>query len=202
MIKVGRYKNWREVCKAMGWKTTGGTYKEARKKDLNTLCKCHQEGNVWIVEEVYEVQLERVDLRVNGNNTGKLKEYEQFNVSKENWFDVGVYRIIDDDNNCYIGSTTRSFRERFIEHYKGFQYNTKELIDNGGVFEILKIMNYSSEEEIREKENEFLTLYKFKYNVVNKLGYVSGFTPKRKEILIDEDKYELAIKLLQDNGLL
>ena len=68
MIKVGRYKNWREVCKAMGWKTTGGTYKEARKKDLNTLCKCHQEGNAWIVEEVYEVQLERVDLRVNGNN--------------------------------------------------------------------------------------------------------------------------------------
>ena len=63
-------------------------------------------------------------------------------------------------------------------------------------------MNYSSEEEIREKENEFLTLYKFKYNVVNKLGYVSGFTPKRKEILIDEDKYELAIKLLQDNGLI
>ena len=41
MIKVGRYKNWREVCKAMGWKTTGGTYKEARKKDLNTLSKIH-----------------------------------------------------------------------------------------------------------------------------------------------------------------
>ena len=39
MIKVGRYKNWREVCKAMGWKTTGGTYKEARKKDLNTVIK-------------------------------------------------------------------------------------------------------------------------------------------------------------------
>lgn len=57
MIKIGKYKNWPELCKDMGWEATSGRYKEKRKKELETLCKFHQEGNSWIIEEIYEDEI-------------------------------------------------------------------------------------------------------------------------------------------------
>lgn len=48
------FKNWKEVCGFMGWKETGGDYKKAKLKELDTMCKWHKEGNKIVVDEVYE----------------------------------------------------------------------------------------------------------------------------------------------------
>lgn len=57
MLERKTYKNWKEICEAMGWESTSGRYKEERKKELETLCKFHQEGNSWIIEEIYEDEI-------------------------------------------------------------------------------------------------------------------------------------------------
>ena len=53
MLEVKTYKNWKELCSAMNWKPTGGTYKKARLKQLESLCRYHKEGNKIIVDEIF-----------------------------------------------------------------------------------------------------------------------------------------------------
>lgn len=45
---------WKEICEILGWKTTGGTYRNARKKELSTLCDWIMEGRKIRIKEVYE----------------------------------------------------------------------------------------------------------------------------------------------------
>ena len=52
MLEVKTYKNWKEICEAIGWKTTGGDYKKARVNELETVCKYHKEGNKFVIEEI------------------------------------------------------------------------------------------------------------------------------------------------------
>lgn len=56
MLEKKVYKNWREICYTMNWKTSGGTYKMARLKELESLCKFHKEKNSYVIEEIYSAQ--------------------------------------------------------------------------------------------------------------------------------------------------
>ena len=63
-VTVGRvFKNYKELCEFMGWKSTGGDYKKARLKELDTLCKWHNEGYKFVIDEVYQQQLLKKDKR-------------------------------------------------------------------------------------------------------------------------------------------
>lgn len=53
MLEIKTYKNWKELCLVMNWKTTGGSYKKVRLKQLESLCKYHKEGNKIIVDEIF-----------------------------------------------------------------------------------------------------------------------------------------------------
>lgn len=63
MLQKKTYKNWKELCNDMEWKTTRGNYMEARKKDLETICKSHREGNKIVIDEIFENQLVRTGTR-------------------------------------------------------------------------------------------------------------------------------------------
>ncbi len=53
-LRVGQvFKNYKELCSFMGWKSTGGDYKKARLRELETLCKYHNEGYKFIIDEVH-----------------------------------------------------------------------------------------------------------------------------------------------------
>ena len=70
-LELKIYKNWNEICEVMDWKIIRGTYKKARLKDLDTLCKYHKAGNKFVIEEIYEEPLEKIDNRVsNGHSKG------------------------------------------------------------------------------------------------------------------------------------
>ena len=73
LLEVGIYKNYKELCKALNWKVTGGTAKKAQLRTLDTLCKWHKEGNKIVVTEIYTEPKEKIDNRVNngGNSTSK-----------------------------------------------------------------------------------------------------------------------------------
>ena len=59
MLKKGQvFKNYKELCEFMGWKSTGGDYKKARLKELDSLCKWHKEGNKIVIYEVLKEEVE------------------------------------------------------------------------------------------------------------------------------------------------
>ena len=63
-LTVGRvFKNYKELSKFMGWKSTGGDYKKSRLKELDSLCIWHNEGYKFVIDEVYNQQLLKKDKR-------------------------------------------------------------------------------------------------------------------------------------------
>lgn len=204
MLEVKTYKNWKEICEAMEWKTTGGTYKKARLKELESMCNYHKDGNKFIIEEIYEEKRFIEDGRKNYKNN-----YAQYKINKKFDNSIGVYRIINyKTKEVYIGSTTNSFRKRFIQHYENYNKNsfkTCDLIHNGGEFEILEEMNDSTEKEIRLREQYYINEYlkDDNYILINHFNEVS-YKGKRKyftKIKIDKKDLEFAIKILNENGI-
>lgn len=67
-LTVGRiFKNYKELCRFMGWKTTGGDYKKARIKELDSLCAWHNEGYKFVIDKVFEIKKDIVDGRSKNN---------------------------------------------------------------------------------------------------------------------------------------
>ena len=198
----------------MEWEIKTGNSKIAQVKQLESLCKYHTEGRKYIIDEVYEVQKEIKDKRKERGSNITTDQYKiNINYNKH----VGVYIIIDKNNNCYIGSTTKGFRHRFIQHwnnYHGTMDNTYSLLhDNEAEFRVLYDMTGVNDVDlIRMVENEFIQYFKSlpNYNVLNraKYAYYKGcsFVKKKKQqyinIKVNKDKYSEIINLLQDNGLL
>ena len=55
MLEQKIYKNYKELCGAMGWEIySGGNTKKKQLKELNNLCNYHKEGNKFIIDEVFE----------------------------------------------------------------------------------------------------------------------------------------------------
>ena len=81
MLELGIYKNWKELCEAVGWKTTGGTYKQARLKELDTICNWHKEGNKIVIDDIYGEVSKETDKRANnGNNGHSTSKYEMIDT--------------------------------------------------------------------------------------------------------------------------
>ena len=76
MLEITTYKNYKELCVAMGWKITDGSSKKKQLKELDSLCTYYKEGNKFIIVEIYEHQREIVDGRK--ARCSELSEHLQF----------------------------------------------------------------------------------------------------------------------------
>ena len=76
MLELKTYKNYKELCVAMGWKITDGSSKKKQLKELDSLCTYYKEGNKFIIVEIYEHQREIVDGRT--ARCSELSEHLQF----------------------------------------------------------------------------------------------------------------------------
>lgn len=146
----------------------------------------------------------------------KYKDFQNLNVDCEQWNSKGVYIIIDDEKNCYIGSTVNGFRNRFLEHWylshKEMQHTYDLLRKNNAKFMILEDMTGVDENEIRKMEQVYLDKYSNddNYNVINRYSYVVGLKPKKvkskkvkyRNIKVKEEDYEKVIELLKNNNIL
>ena len=77
-LKVGQViKNYKELCNLLEIKVEAGNSKKAQLKELERFIKYHKEGNKFVVDEIYEVPLEKVDGRcLNGSKIEYIKNIE------------------------------------------------------------------------------------------------------------------------------
>lgn len=160
-------------------------------------------GNI----ELYEKSKIKIKLGIQ-----KYKDYDNFKVDIDKWHDIGVYYILK-DNDIYIGSTYEEFRTRFLKHCSDYNIEnmkyTYELLQNGATFHILYDMKGIEDVElIRMIENEFIQYFinETNYNVINKREIAWNYNKEVKyktlKIKLSEDKYEQAMRLLIDNGII
>ena len=48
------FKNWKEVCELFYWKRTGGSYKQAREKELSSICEWEKNGHKIMINKINE----------------------------------------------------------------------------------------------------------------------------------------------------
>ena len=215
-------KNYKILCKEyLDVKPTSGNGKIYHFKELSRFCEYHKEGQKIIIDKVFNKIKEKIDMRKsdyisetdkrhNGNNSIKYKKYEQLKINKDVYNNIGVYYITN-GIDIYIGSTTKSFRERFKEHLYGsleYMKHTHYLLHNGGKFNILYDMtNIQDIDLIRMIENEYIQYFK-EYTDFNVINHINGanwkgkktYKQKYKNIKIKKEDYEKALKLLEENG--
>ena len=213
MLELTTYKNYKELVKVLGWEEKRSNSRVAQMKKLEAICKYHKEGRKYIIEEIYEEPKKLVDGRKNNGNNGHstAQYFPNYLVSKEQNESIGIYSITL-GNKIYIGSTTAGFRKRFLEH-RGKQnpLPTREMLENGAVFEVLQICNGMTENEIRHIEDNWIEEYRSnpKWIVVNELKSVgikgerknSKPKPKYTKVRINKDDLDRTMELLKENGI-
>lgn len=200
-LKIGQvFRNYKAICEWLDVKPASGNTKISHMKDFDRYCKYHKDGNKFVIDEVYDMPLER-------ENNRYLIEKEYIVESQSNRLN-GVYTIALDDS-LYIGSTISGFRGRFHQHKFGSQRHTKEMLDKGALFQVLWGSEVEDEYIIREAEQMYIDYFMANkdWNLVNKKEETICLSEKKKKyknktIKIDERQYELALQILKDNGIM
>ena len=198
--------NYRKLCKLLDLKTLGGNAKMAQLKELERYLKYHKEGNKFIIDEICDIILDKVDARkeTKGNNR---KVFPNFLISKENEDKIGIYKIVL-NNDIYIGSTTSGFRKRFRAHHiknNPIPY-IFDMIKDGASFDLLEICEDMSETQTRELESNYIEKFRndSKWNVIN-TNLAWSYIPKQKyktvKFHVKEEDYEKVLLLLKENNL-
>lgn len=208
------FKNYKELVTTLGWKyhKSKGNAATAQQKVLDSVCNWSPDidretgkklSNRIFIHEVYDEPREVVDLRKGSTN---YIDFPNFKIPREQSKDIGVYKITL-GNTIYIGSTRRGFRKRYLGyiHNRNQMFDVLDLLDNGGVFEIVEVMNGASNEEIFQRENEYIEQYLNDEDWVC-LNRRPSYNPKRAErspyrcIRVNKEQYEEVFDLLNDLG--
>lgn len=189
MLEEKTYKNWNELCKVLGWKITRGNTKKKYLKELESSCDFYREGNKYVIKKIYNEPKPIEDKRKHK----PTKEDEKYG---ENMLKGGVYRIIK-NNTVYIGSTN-NFRQRLIQHRAGDLPTTKNFLNQGAEFEILKVV----EENRVEWEQKYIDRHIILgYKVINKKRAKDSTKNSIAKITIPLDKLDEAIEVLKEEGI-
>ena len=204
------FKNYKELARAMGWKPASGinnTY-HAQMKQLSSVCRWRKDvdsngkklSNKIIIEEVYQAPLPIVDKR---KEVGLRLDLPGYCVPEEYSKSKGIYRIILNDE-VYIGSTGKGFRKRFLSHLTGNQPHTKDLIDRGGRFELVEVMDSPTKAERLAREAYYIDWYlkNESYIVINqRLEIAPCEKIKYRRVMVSDDDYEKVLALLKEHGI-
>ena len=202
-------KNYKILCHLLNQETKTGNSKKYQLENFKRYFEWKKVGQKFIIVDIHNPPLEKIDLRKLGNSTGHYKTYNgTYNVDAKYNHAKGVYKI-QLDNDVYIGSTIMGFRKRYIDHSENYQNmmdHTQRLLQNGGIFEILWIApDNTSENDIRQKEQEYINQYKEneKLHIINKKPQViipvhKNKNLKFKKLFIDSRNYNFVIELLKN----
>lgn len=207
-LKVGQvFKNYKAICEWLRVKPASGNTKISHMKEFDRYCTYHKEGNKFVIDEVYDIPMDKVDKRENNGGRVYRKEYKEYLPTEDEDCLNGVYAIAK-DNEIYIGSTCDSFRSRFKGHKTGKQEHTKRMIQDGGVFQILWISDVEDENIIRSVEQMYIDYFMASpdWKVINRKEETVCLSEKTKHknkiIKVDERQYELALEILRQNGII
>ena len=202
-LKVGQvFKNYKAICEWLGVKPASGNTKISHMKEFDRYCKYHKEGNKFVIDEVYDEIQEKED-----NRKSMLRDNAGYLLTEDEDDLIGVYAIAN-GNAIYVGSTCDSFRNRFNGHKNGKQQHTKEMIQDGGVFQILWTSDVEDENIIRSIEQMYIDYFMASpyWKVINRKEETVCLSEKtkykNKTIKVDERQYELALEILRQNGII
>lgn len=141
----------------------------------------------------------------------KSKDIDCFNVSEDDAYSPGVYKI-EDKNYVYIGSTIKTLSNRFLQHYNndgGNSEMTSYMLHNGGDFTCLISFEpdeYLSEKEVRDYEARYIRLFQDGEKILlnKKIPHILTKQENCKctKVQIPIDVYDDIKKLLKENGYL
>ena len=170
LLKVGEYKNWKALCNGVGWNGNNrGTYKEARIKELNNVCKWHKVGHKIIIEEVFGELPQEEDKRKYNKNTGN-------STSK--------YKIVDN----LICNTLNGQEQTFTK-----EQLIKELgLDISNILKGCKINDYSKYDFLAVYTNKVSKMINNSLERLNKNGMIKYYNVVVVDdfadiLIIDED---------------
>ena len=139
MLELKTYKNWKEICKAMNWCTTGGTYKQARMKELDSICMYHKEGYKIVIDEIFAEPKEIEDGRKNNKGEGKktskvgkslpmiiIDDMKKEGIGMK---DIAIYELKDQYlfiSNNSIAIRTQEVIKEYLLKYSMESYKYKE----------------------------------------------------------------------------
>lgn len=156
MLELGIYKNWKELCEAVGWNPNiRGNYKKARLKELDTICRWHKDGNKIIIDEIFGELSRETNKRANngGNSTKSTKEDDRRANNKNTGHSTSRYTMIDTLIYNQLSNIERIFTK-------------SQLIKNAGLYiskdTIINSCNVESEYSI----DDFLDVFN---STINKL---------------------------------
>ena len=199
--------NYRRLCELLDLNIVGGSSKRSQLKEMERHFKYRKEGNKFIIEDIYNDILEKIDARKYTKGNNRI-EFTNFLISKQDENKIGIYKIVL-NNDIYIGSTIKSFRERFrCQHVKNNPVpHIFDMFEEGATFEIVEICEGMTEPEIRALENKYINEYKIdsKWNLINSndaWSYIPIYKQKYKTIKIKEEDYEKALQVLKELNLL
>ena len=130
-------KNYKVLCRDyLEVDPKSGNSKVYHLKELGRFCKYHKEGQKIIIDNVFDNPIEKIERRgSHPNNKPKIKKYNSLKIDENKYNNIGVYYILL-NNDIYIGSTIKGFRNRFQEHLYGhidYMKHTYDLLHNGGL---------------------------------------------------------------------
>lgn len=211
-------KNYKELCALLGEEVKTGKSKQLQLDNLNRFFEWEKAGQKFIITDIYDTPLPKVDGRSSGNyRAGIINTY---NVPKTLSHKTGVYKIQKNNQDIplskssftllcmvYIGSTKVGFRERYTQHCResSCMEHTRNLLKNGGKYSVIWIANNNdTEQDIRKKEQYYLELYRSQgYTIINKeeVWVRDKAKIRTKNIKLKEEDYNKAIQILNDQGI-
>ena len=97
MLEIKFYKNWKEICNIMNWKTIGGNYKKSKLKELESICKFRKVGHGFNILEIYDKPKEIIDMRGKTGNSSifiddisDLILYECSKLNKKDYYFIDL----------------------------------------------------------------------------------------------------------------
>ena len=129
-------------------------------------------------------------------------------MEKELWRSIGIYKI-ELENEIYIGSTIRNFRDRYLKHISTpVNEDVGRILKNGAVFSIIQICDGMDEDDIRRIEDDYIEEYKNNQNyiVLNKTQAWNSCNKKEKKYSmhlynLSEEEYNKINKFIKDNNI-
>lgn len=206
---VGDSLTYRKICDICNLKYQKGNSKISQIKDIQRYFEINKVKTRYNFIRKYDNPLPKDDMRkyTSRDNAGYRKEYRGYLLTENEDNLNGVYAIVN-NGEIYVGSTCDSFRSRFQSHINGKQKHTKEMIQNGGVFQILWVSDIEDEIIIREIEQMYIDYFMANpdwkvINIKEETVCLSEKTKyKNRTIKVDERQYELALEILHQNGIM
>lgn len=152
-LRVGEYKNYIELCKALGWSVKTGNSRIAQQRQLSSVCKWHKDGNAIIVTEIYA---EPKPKEQQSKSTSKYKEV------------TSILKSILKSNKQYIYTFNTLCRIIGLVNYNNFTVIDK----TKNISNYLNINTETVEDFLNDTKTRLRSIIETALNNLQKQGYI------------------------------